>query len=167
MKTMPTSERGAMTPGAYGLPDYNSVFEEYILKLGLKFTRQRKTLLKEIFSIDHHFEVERFISDLYRAGIAISRGTVYSTIKLLQASGLIRKIHSHNNKVYYEHVYGHDHDHVICTNCNRVFEFRDETILARQGDICKKLGIKPQSHSYNIFGSCQDEKNCPHANEPE
>ncbi len=142
--------------------DYNAVFESYILRLGLKYTRQRKTLLKAIFSIDRHFEIEHFISDLYQAGTAISRGTVYSTIKLLQAAGLIRKIHSHDNKVYYEHVYGHDHDHVICTNCNKVFEFRDEAITERQFEICKKLGIQPQSHSYNIFGSCADEKNCPH-----
>ena len=78
-------------------------FKRFLTGKDLKLTKQRKIILEEVFSIHDHFEIELFIDKLHRDKKSISRGTVYSTIKLLLQAGLIRKINTENKTTKYEH----------------------------------------------------------------
>ena len=137
--------------------EHHLEFEEYLKKQELKYTRQRKDIVDFIFKIHGHFEVESLLDQLHRKEVKVSRGTVYSSIKLLVGSGLIRKIRTPQNQVFYEHVFGHDHhDHLICTNCQKVIEFSDDIIETRQIEVAAEYGFKVLSHAHNLYGLCSD-----------
>ena len=137
--------------------DYHAAFEKYLVANEFKYTRQRKDIVEEVFSLHEHFEVENFIDGLRANNKQISRGTIYSTIKLLVQASLIRKIRTPNNQVFYEHTFGHEHhDHLICTECGKIIEINDPIIEQRQEEVCREMGFKQISHTHNVFGFCSD-----------
>jgi Fur family ferric uptake transcriptional regulator len=159
---MPSEKRlsSDYTKQKVSMPEIHKAFEDFLMRRELKYTKQRRILVDAIFTKTDHFEVERLISEIYGEGHSISRGTVYSTIKLLGEAQLIHKIHSAHHRVLYEHVYDNAHDHIICLSCDRVIEFDDETIRERQLAICKRFEIKPKSHNLTIYGECTHMETC-------
>lgn len=128
-------------------------FGDYLNKRGLKFTPQRKTILKEIFSAHQHFDVNDIFLRLSQKGTYISRASIYRTINLLIKSGLIREIISDERHRHYEHTFGHDHhDHLFCLKCGRIIEFKSEQIEKLQKEVCQQYGFKPFKHRLQILG---------------
>ncbi|HID92634.1 MAG TPA: transcriptional repressor [bacterium (Candidatus Stahlbacteria)] len=133
------------------------IFRDYLRRKGLKFTPERRIILDEVFSIHAHFDVEDLFQGLYQRNERISRATIYRTLPLLIDSGLIREAMRRQDRVYYEHTYGHrHHDHMICIKCGKIIEFRDDRIERLQEEICKKHGFKPIEHRLGIRGYCKD-----------
>jgi Fur family ferric uptake transcriptional regulator len=65
-------------------------FEEFLKLKELKYTSERKLILKAIFSFHKHFDVEELFERLHKQGNYVSRATIYRTIPLLLQSGLIK-----------------------------------------------------------------------------
>lgn len=123
---------------------------------GLKLTRQRETVVDEIFSSRGHFEAEDIVERLKHKRARVSRATVYRTLELLQECRLVEKINFGTSRSFYEHIHlGMHHDHIICTRCNVVIEFVDERIEKLQEEICASHGIRLNSHSMRLFGECK------------
>lgn len=138
-------------------------FERYLSQHEQKYTRQRREIVEQVFKRKDHFEVENLIDHLRAGGAPISRGTVYSTVKLLVDSGLLKKIQTNKKKVYYEPIFGQlNHDHIICTECGRITEFRDDTISKRQQSIAERHGLTIKSSTHVIYASCKEPGSCPH-----
>ena len=132
------------------------LFKEYIKKSGLRYTTERLVILKEIFSLHEHFDVERLFANLRRKKKNISRATIYRTMPLLVKIGLVRGVIRHENRVLYEHVFGHHHhDHLICLKCGKVIEFMNDSIESLQDSVCKKFGFKPLEHKLEVQGYCK------------
>jgi Fur family ferric uptake transcriptional regulator len=128
----------------------------YLAGKGLKLTRQRETVVDEIFASGGHFEAEDMVERLKRKRARVSRATVYRTLELLQECRLVEKVNFGTSRSFYEHVHlGQHHDHIICTRCNVVIEFVDERIEKLQEEICAANGIRLQSHSMRLFGQCE------------
>ena len=133
------------------------VFHTYLKKKGMKYTPQRRVILKAVFSIHEHFDAETLFVRLRSKRKDISRATIYRTLPLLIESGLIKGVIYCENKLIYEHVFGHiHHDHMICIKCGKVIEFRDERIEALQEEVCKKYRFKAVEHRLGIRGYCDD-----------
>lgn len=131
-------------------------FRDYLKKKALKFTPERKLILKEVFSFHKHFNVEELFSRLRKKNKAISRATIYRTLPLLIESGLIREALRCRDRVYYEHVFGHPHhDHLVCIECGKIIEFKNEKLEKLQDGICKKYGFEPIEHRLGIKGYCR------------
>jgi Fur family ferric uptake transcriptional regulator len=47
------------------------------------------------------------------------------------------------------------HDHIVCMDCRRIFEFHDEGIEARQAQISKEMGFVAEKHTHVIYAKCQ------------
>ena len=133
----------------------HKVFENYLISRDLKYTAQRRAIVEVLFDSYRHVEGDPFIDELHLKGHQISRGTVYSTLKLLVDSGLVRKLKTADNKVHYEPIYGNDHhDHLICIDCGKIFEFQNDQIESTQESIAKDFGLKITNHSHTIYGTC-------------
>ena len=113
-------------------------------------------IVDEIFKIKTHFEVEDFI-DTFRSNTQkLSRATVYRTIKQLLEAGLLQKISTREGKVYYERsIPHHHHDHLICNQCGKIFEIKDEDIHTKLEAICSSKGFVSEYRSLHIYGTCQ------------
>ena len=131
------------------------IFEKYLRSKGLKFTAQRRWILKKVITKHDHFEADDLVTDFRREGRRLSRATVYRTLPLLVESGLIREVEFGEVRAHYEPTMGHKHhDHLICIKCGNVIEFRDDAIEKLQNDVCRKHGFQVQSHNLEIKGYC-------------
>ncbi|UCD83748.1 MAG: transcriptional repressor [Deltaproteobacteria bacterium] len=133
-----------------------SIFESHLKTKGLKLTPQRKAILEEVFASHEHFDIEELFANLRNKGKRISRATIYRTLPLLVESNLIKEAFRYQDKVSYEHIFGHGHhDHLLCIKCGRIIEFMDEKIEELQEAVCKKYGFKPTEHRLGIKGYCK------------
>src|SRR6266496_3444885 len=107
-------------------------FQEFLGNQGLKLTRERTALLREIFATHYHFEADELLFKMKEKALKISRATVYRTLELLVKSGMVRRVHLGEDHYHYEHVRGDSHhDHLICTTCGTVIEFSDPELERR------------------------------------
>ncbi len=131
-------------------------FQTYLAAQGLKLTRERTGLLREIFATHYHFEADELLFKMKEKGAKISRATVYRTLELLVKSGMVRRVHLGEDHYHYEHVRGDSHhDHLICTTCGTVIEFVDEELERRQHEICERKKFTPTFHNLQILGVCE------------
>src|SRR6476659_1642083 len=130
-------------------------FQEFLAKQGLKLTRERTALLREIFATHYHFEADELLFKMKEKALKISRATVYRTLELLVKSGMVRRVHLGEDHYHYEHVRGDSHhDHLICTTCGSVIEFNDPELEQRQLEICARKKFTPTFHNLQILGVC-------------
>lgn len=132
-----------------------SLFEAFLAGKSLKLTRQRETIMNEIFASGGHFEAEDMVERLKHKQARVSRATIYRTLELLQECRLVEKVNFGTSRSFYEHIHlGQHHDHIICTRCNLVIEFVDDRIEQLQEEICVRNGIRLKTHSMRLFGEC-------------
>lgn len=131
-------------------------FGEYLRPLGLKLTREREALLREIFSTHYHFDADELLIKLKERNAKTSRATIYRTLDLLVKSGMVRRVHLGEDHYHYERVTQHDvhHDHLICTTCGNVIEFHDDELEQRQREICAKHRFTRTFSNLQILGVC-------------
>ncbi len=99
-------------------------FREFLEIRGEKLTEPRRILIRHIFDSHKHFDADELVADLRTKGRGVSRSTVYRTLRLLVEAGLLRELRLTNRSAY-EHDYGYpSHDHMHCTECNAIVEFR-------------------------------------------
>lgn len=135
---------------------YNSIFKEFLKNKGLKLTREREVILKEIFSRHGHFDPDELLIRLRGKGSSVSRASIYRTIPLLIESGLIEEVVKVDKHAHYEHTYGHSHhDHMICIKCGKVIEFHSLALEDIQERVCRKNGFGGTSHTLEIRGYCK------------
>lgn len=132
-----------------------NLFRNFALEKGLRSTRQRDVIL-DIFLRDHqHVSVEELYLKIKSSNPGIGYATVYRTLKLFVEAGLAHEILLHDGQTRYEHVLaGEHHDHLICTSCNAIFEFENETIEKLQADIAARHGFSIKSHKLELYGIC-------------
>jgi len=136
--------------------DVNEKFKNFLKSKGLKFTPERKTILEGVFSLHKHFDTEELYEKLRKQGKHLSRATIYRTLPLLVESDLIRETLRCQERVSYEHTFGHTHhDHLLCIGCGKIIEFKEEKIERLQEAICKKYGFKTVEHRLGIKGYCR------------
>ncbi len=135
-------------------------FTKYLKARKLKFTKERKAVLQQMFLHRGHLEVEDLLYSLRRKKKSVSRATVYRTLELLVDSGIVRQVDLGHGHSHYELVLGHaHHEHMICLKCGKVIEFSDKTIERALIKLCKKNGFEHTSHRFQIFGYCDECKN--------
>jgi Fur family ferric uptake transcriptional regulator len=130
------------------------LFRKFLKSKDLKITRQREILLRRIFEREVHFSAED-LEDRVK-GDGISKATIYRTLQLLTECGLIEEVSLQDNRRMYEHTYGHEpHDHIVCVDCQKVFEFDGEALAKLEADIAHRLGFVPAGHRLRIEASCE------------
>ncbi len=129
-------------------------FREFLEIRGEKLTQPRRLLVRHIFNTHKHFDADELFRDLHDAGHQVSRSTVYRTLRLLVEAGLLRELRLTNRSAF-EHDYGYPaHDHLHCTSCNRIVEFRNDEILKLRSAVSLTHGFRPTGHRFLITGVC-------------
>lgn len=131
------------------------IFMAYASSKGLRSTRQRDIILDIFLSSHEHVSVEDLYLKVKASNPGIGQATVYRTLKLFSDAGLAKEILLHDGQTRYEHlIAGEHHDHLICTGCNAIIEFENETIEHLQNDIASRHGFLMKSHKFEIYGLC-------------
>ncbi len=133
-----------------------SKFREYLASRPRqqRFTDQQRDLVQFIFQRHSHFDVEELIEELKKAGLCVSRATIYRTLRKLVDAGLLRSLELGPRK-YYEHDYGYpQHEHLYCDQCHQMIEFQTPAIEDAVRDVCAEHNFQPSGHSFIIRGVC-------------
>jgi len=123
---------------------------------GLKSTKERETILKELEVLKDHFNAEKLYSILSRKGTKVSRPTIYRTLKLLERFRLIERFDIKKNCFYYEPIsQKENHCHLICELCGKVIDFPCESIEILKSEVAKEKDFKLDNISIQAFGVCK------------
>ena len=131
--------------------------------VGLKVTEPRLTILalmQETREQMQHFSAEDIYKLLLEKESDIGLATVYRVLNQFEEAGILVRHNFDANKAVFELNIEQDHDHIICMDCGKVFEFKDPDIERRQREISEKHGMKLATHSLYLYGNCQDSSHC-------
>ncbi len=121
-----------------------------------RFTAQQRDMVRFIFSQHHHFDADQLIDDLKKAGLEISRATIYRTLAKLVDAGLLRKLEL-GPRMFYEHDYGYpQHEHLQCLDCGKMIEFQNPAIEVAMREVCRQYHFNATGHSFIIRGRCAE-----------
>ena len=131
------------------------VFRGFIRNKGLRNTPEREQVVKLVFSIHDHFDVDELYLQLRRQNDKISKATVYRTIPLLLESGLIQEAYFEDGHVHYEHIYGHEHHcHLRCLDCGKVVEFTEKAVTGVEEKVGNRFDFLVTGHRLEVQGYC-------------
>jgi len=128
-------------------------------KAGLKTTVPRLKILGILEESNvRHMTAEDVYKELLEAGEDIGLATVYRVLTQFETAGLVIRHNFEGGRSVFELDDEGHHDHIVCVECGRVFEFYDKTIEERQRKVAENAGFVLQDHSLHMYGVCQGMK---------
>jgi Fur family ferric uptake transcriptional regulator len=137
------------------LTEERAMFREFVTRKGLKWTRQREVILDEFLHSKGHLSTEDLYLEIRSKNPHIGYATVYRTLKLFAECGIAEERDFGAGQVLYELGHkGDHHDHLICTGCGAIIEFKDRRIEQLQEQVALDHQFTMVSHRLEIFGLC-------------
>lgn len=123
-------------------------------EVGLKVTTPRLRILHILEESKEHLRAEDIYRILGEIGDEVGLATVYRVLTQFEEANLVKKHHFSDDHAVFEIDRGDHHDHLVCLKCNKVEEFTDPEIEARQNDIATRFDYEIIDHSLHLYGIC-------------
>src|SRR5690348_12433988 len=131
--------------------------QDSLKERGVRLTRQRRLLLDLIDQSGLHLEAESLFQMAKQKDSKLNRVTVYRTLKMLKASGLVDELdlaHFKGDQHFYETRRKQEHAHIICIRCGRVEEFFGEELQHVRAQVQSQFGFQIVFARTEIAGYC-------------
>jgi Fur family ferric uptake transcriptional regulator len=143
-----------MNTNPYDVEKAKEVFNEYLVKNGLRKTTERNTILEHICRIQGHFDIDALYKALEIENFHVSKASIYNTIDLLMNVGLVVRHQFTSKLVEYElRAAALGHHHLVCTKCGRVAEMKSDRMI-RQLASMHFPKFTYDFHSLYVYGMC-------------
>ncbi len=131
-------------------------FADYLIRSGLKTTRQRAQIVRAFFAAGRHISADELHRQLRDTGPGIGLVTVYRTLKLLRAAGLATERTFGGASARFDpRPADSPHHHLICTACGRIAEFEDEILAALVRKVKRAHGFTVTEQRLELYGLCR------------
>jgi Fur family ferric uptake transcriptional regulator len=132
-------------------------FRAYLREHNLPITAQRLAIADVLLESGRHLSVEEVAEELDARRLRVGTATVYRTLELLVRSGLVVERDFGEGFRRYEPARdAPHHEHLICTRCGAVREFRDERLERMTTLLAEAHGYVRQRHRLVIHGICDE-----------
>jgi Fur family ferric uptake transcriptional regulator len=129
-------------------------FTEYLTANKCRKTPERYAILDLIYTKQRHFDMDSLYESMTKQNFRVSRATLYNTMQLLLDCNLVLKHQFGQNISFYERAYNNDsHHHLICTNCRKIQEYKDNDLKSIIQSKKTKRFV-PSHYSLYIYGLC-------------
>src|SRR5205807_1395279 len=135
-------------------------FIEFLSHRNLRLTAQRQAIIDSAFSTEEHFTADQLLAWSRQKDKSVSRATIYRTLPLLTASGLVREMDFGKDHKFYDPNYARHphHNHIICQDCDKIVEFESNKIERLENEISRRLGFSVKAHRLQITATCHELK---------
>ena len=117
----------------------------------------RFKVLEVFLATERHLTADELAECLEAKGVHLAPDFVRDTLKLLSRFGFARQSRFDNGVIRYEHHHlGQHHDHMICTKCGKILEFKEDRLEEYQIQIAAARGFHMLQHRMEIYGICGD-----------
>jgi Fur family ferric uptake transcriptional regulator len=130
-------------------------FRVFLRDHNLPATAQRLAIADVVLGTDRHLSAEEVARELRVQGGTAGTATVYRTLEVLVRSGLVVERDFGEGFKRYEASRGiPHHEHLLCTVCGKVTEFRDERLERMTTLLAEAHDFSRQRHRLVIYGLC-------------
>lgn len=129
------------------------IFQRYLRSKRLKLTGQRELILKSFLGVKTHVSAEELYARIRRKDPTVGQATIFRFLKLLVEAGIAQSSGLGGKMARYEPKRRH-HDHLVCTECGTVVEFKNPTVEEEQQRIASKHGFVLKDHRMELYGLC-------------
>jgi len=117
----------------------------------------RFKVLGVFLQTEQHVTTEELTELLNGGDPKLSPAFVRETLELMCRYGFAKQRRFDNGQIRYEHLHlGQHHDHLICTKCKRIIEFRNNKLENLQVKIAAAHDFHMLQHKMEIYGICSD-----------
>ncbi|MGC8781070.1 MAG: Fur family transcriptional regulator [Anaerolineae bacterium] len=130
-------------------------FIRHLRDRGFRLTPQRELVLSVLHQMEGFASAEEIYERVHRLSAAVDISTVYRTLDLLQAFGLVACVEGADGQRRYDLVTDHGpHIHLVCTNCGAVVGVPPETLAAGLSRISEQYGFAVDMAQLHLPGLC-------------
>ncbi len=122
---------------------------------GYRLTPQRQLVLEAVTTLGHATPDE--VSGWVRERSAgVNASTVYRTLELLEAVGLVNHAHLSHGAPTYHAAAAPEHVHLVCRGCDTVIEVDPSEIAPMVESLRHARGFVADVGHLTVFGECGD-----------
>ena len=120
---------------------------------GYRMTGPRRTVIAAALRHDRPFTAEQIVNDVDVFGES-GRSTVYRTLEMLAALGLLSRILDASGRpAYVAGARVHRH-HLVCSHCGAAFPFNTCPVGDLAASLAQENNFEVHGHLLEIFGTC-------------
>ena len=132
-------------------------FEKLFKQEKIDRFEDRFKILEAFLQTEQHVTVNSIWLILKDKKIHLSSEFIEDTLELMCRFGFAQKNRFENGLVQYEHRHlGQHHDHMICTKCAKIIEFKNDQLEQLQSQVVSGFGFHMLQHRMEIYGICSD-----------
>lgn len=122
---------------------------------GRRLTRQRALIWAALTAQpDRHLSAADVAARVRSELPRVNASTIYRTLELLVAEGLVRRTDLGADRVYYEPAHDHAHHHMVCRSCGAVAHVHDEVLGELRARVDAACGFALGDEEVTLFGLC-------------
>jgi Fur family transcriptional regulator, ferric uptake regulator len=127
---------------------------------GWRLTPQREKILHVFQNLPrgNHLSAEELHNLLDQRSEPISLSTIYRSVKLMARMGILRELELAEGHKHYElnQPYPHHHHHMVCIQCNKTIEFKNDSILKQSLKQAEKEGVQLIDCQLTVMTICPE-----------
>jgi Fur family ferric uptake transcriptional regulator len=143
------------------MPSYDaSSLKAELNARGWRLTPQREKILQVFQELPsgNHLSAEELYEALEKEQAAISLSTIYRSVKLMSRMGILRELELAEGHKHYElnQPHPHHHHHMVCIQCNKTIEFKNDSILKQSLKQCEREGFQLIDCQLTVMTICPE-----------
>lgn len=117
----------------------------------------RFKILEVFLKTERHITAQEMHHLLTEDGIHLPYEFLKQTLEMMCRYGFAQKRKFQDGQIRFEHRHlGQHHDHMICTRCGKILEFKNDALEKLQLEIATDSGFHMLQHKMEIYGICAE-----------
>ncbi|MDR1782061.1 MAG: transcriptional repressor [Bacilli bacterium] len=121
---------------------------------GYRITRAREDIIKILCNMKH-YTVEQLVTELKKIKDDVNVATVYNNVNFLVKEGIINEYNFNNKNSVYQLNIGL-HAHLICIDCNDIYDIDVPSFMIIKDNVEKNSGFKILNAKLDMYGYCNN-----------